>query len=110
MMRVPRISAAIIIFVFLAAISLGVINWSNWAEGMAMHGSAVEHQHGKIESLGPGPTIIFKTDAGAIMNLQCSERCLTELHHVQRHITEKAPTDLYYILNASRNLVAVDID
>ncbi|SRR5579875_1717922 len=106
----PRISAAIIIFVFLAAISLAVINGSSWAEGLAMHGNAVEHQHGKIESLGPGPTIVFKTDAGAILNLQCSARCLTELHHVQRHITEKAPTDLYYIENSSRNLVALDID
>jgi hypothetical protein len=106
----PRISAAIIIFVFLAAISLVVINGSSWAEGIAMHGSAVEHQHGKIESLGPGSTIVFKTDAGAILDLQCSARCLTELHHVQRHITEKAPTDLYYTENASRNLVALDID
>jgi hypothetical protein len=109
-MRGPRISAAILIFVFLAAISLVVINGSSWAEGMAMHGSAVEHQHGKIESLGPGTTIVFKTDLGAILDLQCSARCLTELHHVQRHITEKAPTDLYYIENASRNLVALDID
>lgn len=109
-MRGSRISAAILIFVFLAAISLVVINGLSWAEGIAMHGSAVEHQHGKIESLGPGSTIIFKTDAGAILNLQCSARCLTELHHVQRHITENAPTDLYYIENASRNLVALDID
>jgi hypothetical protein len=110
MTRAPRISAAILIFIFLAAISLVVINASKWGEDIAMHGSAVEYQHGFVESLGPGPIIVFKTETGAILHLQCTARCLTELHHVQRHITEKAPTDLYYIENASRNLVALDID
>jgi hypothetical protein len=51
----------------------------------------------------------FKTDGGEIMHFTCTERCMTELQHIQRHIHEHAPTDVYY-KSENNTHAAVDVD
>lgn len=69
------------------------------------HGNMVAHTHGTILS-NVDNRLEFKTDSGEILQFTCSERCLTEQEHIQRHIREHAPTDVYY----KPGFVAVDVD
>src|SRR5437773_9389900 len=62
-----------------------------------IHGSEVQHQHGVILSLSDtDKSLILKTDSGQRIYFACTQRCLNELGHIQRHIYEQASTDVYY--------------
>lgn len=106
MMSFSRISAAITLIVLFGLI-IGVAIWGTQKIGTQItHGDMVQHKHGVILSKSDvDNSIVFKTDDGTTMHFTCSERCLTELGHIQRHINEHAPTDVYY-----RQDVAVDVD
>jgi hypothetical protein len=74
------------------------------------HGNMVEHKHGIILSKSDvDNSLMFKTDSGQVMHLTCNQRCLTELGHMQRHIQEHAPTDVYY-KQENNTFAAVDVD
>lgn len=73
------------------------------------HGNMVEHIHGVILSKDTDNNLTVKTDSGQVMHLTCTQRCLTELGHMQRHIYEHAPTDVYY-KEENRTFAAVDVD
>ena len=106
MMSLSRISAVLTLIVFLGII-IAVAIWGTQKIGTQItHGDVVQHEHGVIISKSDvDNSIVFKTDAGQMMHFTCSERCLTELAHIQRHINEHAPTDVYY-----KQDVAVDVD
>ncbi len=74
------------------------------------HGSEVGHEHGVILSTSDvNNTLIFQTDSGQTIHFACKQRCLTELEHIQRHIDEHAPTDVYY-KQENNIFVAIDVD
>lgn len=73
------------------------------------HGNKVEHKHGFILSKGRDNSLVFKTDNGQVMHFLCAKRCLTEVGHIQRHIYEHAPTDVYY-MPTEDTLAAIDVD
>jgi hypothetical protein len=106
MMSLSRISAAFTLIALLVLIVVVAI-WGTQNMGTQItHGNMISHEHGVVLSKSDvDNSLIFKTDGGQTMRLICSERCLTELGHIQRHINEHAPTDVYY-----KQDVAVDVD
>jgi hypothetical protein len=74
------------------------------------HGNMVEHQHGVILSKSNADnSLTFKTDSGQTMHFSCMQHCLVQLGHIQRHIQERAGTDVYY-KQEDDQLIAVDVD
>jgi hypothetical protein len=70
----------------------------------------VEHKHGIILSKSDiDNSLVFKTDSGQVMHFTCKLRCLSQLEHMQRHIHERAPTDVYY-KQENNTFAAVDVD
>jgi len=109
MISFSRISAIFTISVLCALIIAAAI-WGTQSIGTQItHGNMVEHVHGVIQSMSVDNLLEFKTDSGEMMRLDCTKRCLTELAHIQRHINEHAPTDVYYKLE-NNTFVAVDVD
>jgi hypothetical protein len=106
----PRMFAAFTLTVlFILTIALAILG-TQYIGTQITHGNMVEHTHGIILSTADGGnSLVFKTDSGQIMHFICSERCSTELGHMQRHIHEHAPTDVYY-KQENNNLTAVDVD
>ncbi len=111
-MEVPRLSAALAVFVLITALSLAAIGLVSRLGPIAAHGNGVEHQNGKIIAFGPGTDFTFRTNDGQVLHFQCHGRCLNQLQHMQRHITEKASTDVYYTGagGTAPVLVATDVD
>jgi hypothetical protein len=105
-MSLSRISAVFTLIILLTLI-IAVTIWGTQNIGTQItHGDMVQHEHGVILSKSDvDNSLVFKTDRGQIMRLTCRGRCLTELGHIQRHINEHAPTDVYY-----KQDVAVDVD
>lgn len=74
------------------------------------HGSMVAHQHGIVVSKsGVDNSLMFKTDSGQVIHFVCTQHCLAQLGHIQRHIQERAGTDVYY-KQENDTFVAVDVD
>ncbi len=104
-----RIAAAFTLFVLLALIVVVAILGTQSIGIQITHGDMVEHKHGIILSKAGDNSLTFKTDSGQVMHFICSERCLTQLEHMQRHIQEHAPTDVYY-KQENNTFAAVDVD
>jgi len=73
------------------------------------HGDMIEHTHGMVLKSNIDNSLEFQPDSGQAMHFTCSGRCLTQLGHIQRHIREHAPTDVYY-KQENDTYVAVDVD
>jgi hypothetical protein len=109
MISIPRISAIFTLsLVFTLIIAVAILGTQSIGTQIT-HGNMVEHKHGIILSASVDNRLEFKTDSGEIMHFTCSKRCLTELEHIQRHINEHAPTDVYY-KSENNTLAAVDVD
>ena len=100
--RIAAVFTLIVIFSLMIAIAIMGIQSIGT---QITHGDMVAHKHGIILS-NIDNHLEFKTDDGEIMHFTCSERCLTEQEHIQRHIYERAPTDVYY----NDTFTAVDVD
>jgi hypothetical protein len=70
----------------------------------------VEHSAGVIRNSNPDHSFVLVTASGELQTFQCSQKCLTALGHIQRHINEKAHTDIYFIRESSTVLDAIDVD
>jgi len=110
MISFSRISAIFTVSV-LFTLTIAAAIWGIQNIGTQItHGNMVEHEHGIILSQSADTLVLeFKTDSGEIMHFSCTERCITELAHIQRHINEHAPTDIYY-KPENNAFVAVDVD
>lgn len=109
MISFSRISAVFTISVLFTLVIAAAI-WGTQSIGTQItHGSMVEHKHGIILATSVANRLEFKTDSGEIMHFTCTDRCLTELGHIQRHIHEHAPTDVYY-QPENDTFAAVDVD
>jgi len=108
MISFSRIAAALTIIVLLTLLVVLAI-WGTHSIGTQItHGNMVEHKHGIILKVVDN-NLTFETDSGQVMEFTCSERCLTQLKHIQRHFYEIAPTDVYY-KQENNTFVAVDVD
>ena len=106
----PRLSAAIFVLLLIALLSAIGIGAAMWIGPEITHGTGVAHNDGQIISIGPNMDFTLLTATGQKVHFQCSGRCRGALHHMQRHLTEKAHTDVYYKQDANQNLIAIDVD
>jgi hypothetical protein len=109
-MMFPRVTA--VIFVLLLIGSLATVGIGGVAEiGPALvHGNAVKHADGTIVAISPTQTFVLKTAGGQKIQFRCEERCSHDLPHLQRHVREKAHTDVYYIEQPGGLPEAIDVD
>ena len=109
MISFPRIAAAFTLVVLLTLIVVVAILGTQSTGIQITHGNMVEHKHGIILAKASDNSLTFKTDSGQIMHFICNGRCLNQLEHMQRHIQEHAPTDVYY-KQENNTFAAVDVD
>jgi len=110
MVSFSRISAFLTLIVLFTLIIVGTVLGAQNIGTQITHGNGVLHTHGIIKSKSDADNIlVFTTDGGQDMQFTCTQRCLTELGHIQRHIYEQAPTDVYYN-KINNTFVAVDVD
>jgi hypothetical protein len=74
------------------------------------HATNVEHTDGKIVAIGPGKNFMLETTTGQHLYFQCADQCRASPGHMQRHLSEHAHTDVYYIKGPDKSLMAVDVD
>ncbi|HLH63977.1 MAG TPA: hypothetical protein VKV20_20055 [Ktedonobacteraceae bacterium] len=111
----PRFTAALFVFLLIGGIALLSVGGIATLGPMLQHGDNVEHVNGKIVSIGPGMDFTLQTRTGRRLFFQCSQTCHASLGHLQRHMREQAPTDVYYVQQDCAGkpcglLLAVDVD
>lgn len=106
----PRFLAIICVTLLIGALSLSCILGVAVLGPALAHGENVAHAAGVIVALGPGKNFVLLTSTGQRMTFQCGNECRASLGHMQRHLREKAHTDVYYIQAANRTLMALDVD
>lgn len=109
-MGFPRIIAAIVVLLLIGCIALAGIGATMWLGPILAHGTNVEHQGGKIVRILSGRDFVFVTDHGKVMDFECRTQCRASLGHMQRHLNEKAHTDVYYMQGPQNALLVIDVD
>jgi hypothetical protein len=110
MMKFPRLAAAIVVLLLIGGLSLIAIEAVALIGPALAHGENTTHVAGTIVQVEPDHSFIFKSAGGQELHFICTERCLREVAHMQRHVREKAHTDVYYIQMPDHMLAAVDVD
>lgn len=105
-----RLLAALCVLVLIGGISLICLLGIAWAGPALSHGTHVEHAAGEIVALGPGKNFILLTATGQRLSFQCGPECHASLAHMQRHMSESAHTDVYYIEGPGSSFMALDVD
>ena len=106
----PRITAAIFVLLLIGSIALVSIGAVALLGPAFAHGTNVSHADGKIVAIGPGRNFILETAAGQHLSFRCEAQCRGSLGHLQRHMNEKAHTDVYYIQGPNKSLMVLDVD
>ncbi|GCE48185.1 hypothetical protein EI42_04183 [Thermosporothrix hazakensis] len=110
-MRNIRLAAALFVFLLIGTLSLAAILTLHWLGPALAHGTDAHHVQGTILFLtGNERDFHFQTSEGQILQFQCRQHCKASYGHMQRHIQEKAPTDVYYIIGPGKTLIALDVD
>lgn len=106
----PRITAIVCVLLLIGSLSLACIGGLTFVETMQIRGNNVEHATGIIVAIGPGPNFVFETVTGKRLHFQCGTRCHASLGHMQRHLRERAETDVYYVRGRGNSLLALNVD
>ncbi|HEY0755807.1 MAG TPA: hypothetical protein VGD98_17745 [Ktedonobacteraceae bacterium] len=108
---VPRFLAISCVMLLVGALSLASILGIALLGPALDHGGNVSHAAGLIEApVGPGKDFVLQTMSGQLLHFQCGEGCRASLAHLQRHFSERAHTDVYYVEGAHQALIALDVD
>lgn len=110
-MSLTRVAALFGAFLLIIVLSVASIQITQWIGSAITHNSNAMMDGGFIESFDKdGNGFTFKTDEGVIMHFACNTSCVQDKPHLERHISEKAHTNIYYIRTADGNLNIVNID
>jgi hypothetical protein len=110
-MAFPRMSAVMAVLLLIGVVSIAAIfAVMTIGPGLA-HGTSVQHISGKIVQItGPDRDFILMTAEGKRMAFQCRTTCRASTGHLERHIIEKANTDVYFRPGPNNTLLAIDVD
>jgi hypothetical protein len=110
-MAFPRLYAAVAVVLLIGSLSIaGIVAVMTIGPRLA-HGSNVQHVSGKVLKItGPDRDFTFKTATGELLQFQCRHQCRASSGHLQRHINEKANTDVYFEQGPGNTLLALDVD
>ena len=107
----PRLLAALCVVLLIGVFSLVGLLGITLLGPALRHGENVEHASGTIyRQVGPGKNFLLRTETGQLLFFQCGEGCHASLAHLERHYSEHAHTDVYYIEGAHQTLQALDVD
>ena len=106
----PRLAAFVCVALLIGSITLALIGAVALFGPVLAHGNNAEHAAGQIVAIGPGEDFVLKTARGKSMAFRCAAQCRASLGHLQRHLREHAPTDVYYIQGPGTTLMALDVD
>ena len=110
-MSLNRVAAFFVALLLITVLSVVSIEVTMRIGSAITHNSNAMMNGGFIESFDQdGNGFTFKTDEGAIIHFACNAVCMQNKPHLERHVTEKAHTNVYYINAADGNLSIVDID
>ncbi len=105
-----RAGAVIFLLLLIGTFAIAGIAATAWIGPMSAHGTNVMHVGGYVIQVGPGKDFVFQTDAGKNMTFVCGTGCRASLRHLQRHVKEKAHTDVYYTQGPDNKLLVADVD
>ncbi len=110
-MAFPRMYAAMAVLLLIGVVSVVAI-FAVMTIGPAMaHGTSVQHMNGKIVQMtGPDRDFILKTSNGKLYQFECRTTCRASAGHLERHIIEKAGTDVYFQPGPNNTLLVIDVD
>ena len=106
----PRVAAALVVVALIGSFALVGIGIVAALGPTLAHGDNLEHEAGTIVAIGPGKDFILLTAEGQRLSFLCAEQCRASLGHMQRHMRERAHTDVYYLPGPDRSLMALDVD
>lgn len=109
-MKFPRVTAAIFVLILIGTLAMVVIGGTSVIGPALAHGTKVQHADGTIVNISPAMVFVLKTATGQKIQFMCTDRCSHDLPHLQRHVREKAHTDVYYIKKPTGILEAIDVD
>jgi len=114
-MTFTRMAAFAFVVVLIGFLVYAVIAGVAWAGPTYLRdprfaSSNMMHAAGKVVEIGPGKNFVLEMSSGKKMSFQCGTDCRASLGHLQRHLKEKANTDVYYQLGADGIFVAMDAD
>ena len=109
--QIPRLLAILCVVMVIGVLSLtGILGIALLGPALG-HGENVDHASGTIyQQVGPGKNFILQTGSGQLLSFQCGGECRASLAHLERHYSEHAHTDVYYIEGADQTLMALDVD
>ncbi|MBV9230944.1 MAG: hypothetical protein JOZ18_16660 [Chloroflexi bacterium] len=105
-----RIGAAIFVLLLMGSLVLAGIAMAAWLGPISGHGTNVLHVGGDVVQVGPGKNFVFQTTTGEKMAFVCGTGCRASMRHLERHLKEKAHTDVYYVQGPNHELLALDAD
>jgi hypothetical protein len=110
-MAFPRMYAAMVVMLLIGVVSVvGIFAVMTIGPAMA-HGTAVQHMNGKIVQItGPDRDFILMTPQGKRLQFECRTTCRAAAGHLERHIIEKANTDVYFQPGPNNTLLVIDVD
>jgi hypothetical protein len=107
----PRLLAVLGVVLLVGVLSLVGILGIALLGPVLGHGENVDHVSGTIyRQIGPGKNFILQTETGQLLSFQCGGGCRASLAHLERHYSERAHTDVYYIEGTNQTLMALDVD
>ena len=106
----PRFTAAVFVLLFIALLALAGIGLVGLGGPDLKHGSMTEHSDGTIIRINAGKDFTLRTASGQQIHFECGGSCPSQLSHMQRHLVEKAHTDVYFVREANNILMAIDVD
>lgn len=109
-MQYSRMTAAFCTLLLIGLVSLVTIGLVSGFGPLMAHGSQVQHLAGKLQPGDEPLEYVLVTSSGQKYTFTCTQRCLKQTAHIQRHIIEKANTDVYFLRGANNAMIAIDVD
>jgi hypothetical protein len=106
----PRVAATLVVVMLIGSVALVSIGIVAELGPMMAHGDNLEHEAGTIVAIGPGKDFVLLTAEGQRLTFLCEAQCRASLGHMQRHMSEHAHTDVYYLPGPDKSLMALDVD
>lgn len=105
-----RVGAALVALALIGSIALVSVGLVAWLGPTLAHGNDDVHAAGVITAIGPGQTFVLRTASGQHLTFSCAAQCRASWGHLQRHLRERAHTDVYYIQGPNKTLMVLDVD
>jgi hypothetical protein len=111
-MRWARVVAIVLTGICVVGIGLVSMGIVGGVGELVVRGSGSEHVQGVIVQVTyqTETRLRVRTNEGEELTFICQKRCLEQVQHIERHLTNGASTDVYFVHGVSNELIAVDVD